>query len=1363
MTRLPAPSGSSGRSVSLSDLSAQASELVAQGAMNAGGKKQNFFTRLAAPVLGNRVAKTLFAPLELLSIPQRAVVSTIQSMIDTTRPDTQGEGRSWLERVQDPTYGFGTLAAGEDGEITGNKWADRLIGLAGDIATDPLTYLSTGAAPFASRSGRLALAGRLAAKNVGDDVVQRAGIGGISGLSRAERLANDLPQAAVRFTGVPIPATQGVAEAVGNLTSGARARYNASRAGSAVRDMRVNEELQNAITKLTTGRGTQTATEAAGFVAEYRRGGAAAGRVANAAGRQAAQLGQEMDATIRQSGAAVLEQGAQEPNSTLGRVRNWFDSIVGENNTGLLNTDFQANIPYRKNYVPHIWSDKGREILDSANEMGRDLRRILGIATDTVRGSQIGEGRQLAAGTHKIAGRTVNFGKGTIDEINVEMRRVFGDILGDADVLESDLLKIMDSYVGFAGDAAREATIKRGLVTRGIAKDTVDTLVPQLVRKDSLRGFKAADESLVRRLNPLVATANQAEARVNRKIDRVVAEFERKNGNRLRDLGNAATDEASRVGLDLVNLGERLRDPARRTSALTSLDNAIRDLDIVIPQIEQDLLQARTAARKARGAERRRLQNDVVRLQREISNINSVLGDLRIVDARLADNAAGRFDNIPSPMGEAVPIPDRRPATQQLLDQLPAAENTRYTPYEVRKVSQQVADEAADPNYRGGTFNQDYLDARQADRQRLLTELEEMNAAERTFAVSPSGAAEQIDFQAAVGRLSRAQRLEAGQAFAAGREVDAITQELLRQSGRIVDPNMNQVWSDLNSWNEVRDNLQRIREAAQRYIDEGAEIPKARAQAQNWRERSRFVEEVIALTDPDPTGARLENAMIRFGFGENSDLGLARAIANGTGTPEGDLAYALLADYYKLESELLDAVQAVDAVRLDRARLAEGKRALKSGDWDSANDILSMVTDGQFHLVYRDVIQQGWTEISERLGVAVPDRMVAMLEQLPKSQAEMNKLWKVWNNYIQFFKTYATLSPRFHIRNLMSAVFMNAAHGVTPDSMSKGFRLWNRYMDDPQIWNTLSAQEREVIDAVLSSGAGQFDELGRSAIGSKVTQNRVTNASYKAGQYVEGWVRAGMAWDQIMRQGTGFEGAVSRIEFVHFIYSDQSKLDRTARLLIPFWTFFSRNVPMQVQTMWTRPRAYAMYNNVMKNISADEEGDIVPSYLKDQGAVKLPFGDNLYLAPDIGFNRLQEDLAKLSPEGFPRLASDTIAPLRLAIEGLAGKRLYNDQPFREDRDVPVSGAKWALLPLMALLGGTTETEDGKLAYTDFANYATESFLPTLGQLERLFPQQEKNQQRRASNIASFFLGSPVRQVTTRDIENELYRRGLANR
>jgi hypothetical protein len=1543
-------SGGSSQVTRLDDLKKQASNALIRQSGDDDGDGPSFLTRLGAFALGNPVSRAVLAPLELAAVPQRAVASTLKELSDLVGiTDDDVSFSDWKSQVADPTYGIGTLLAGEDGKITGNKWLDRAIGLAGDIATDPLTYLTLGTGAAAGRTGRLATAARLAAREAPEELVQRAGQRGLNAITSAERAAFDLPQAGIRFAGRRIGGTERAAEAIGSTLSAGRARLADTRAGTAARRARTDERLVEAVEKLVTGRGPQTAVEAAQTIGSFRGGTAAGTRITNEIGREANEIAGEIDDETRRLGVVALEEGNVN-TPALGRVRMWFDSLVGPNNTGRLNEEFGTNIPYRQNYVPHIWTEKGRDLVDSGDSIGADLRRILGITTPNIRGSQIAEGRVLVGGKHNIGGRQVDFGRGTIGEINLEMRRVFGDVIGDTDVLESDLVRIMDRYVGFAGQAVEEATFLRGLVERGVADETANRLVQQLAARDTLSGFKAADQGLISKLNPLVRSQSQVMSKIDKKIDVAIRKYMRTNAARLRDLGEAATGEAERAGVRINNLAERLRDPARREQALRSLDRAVTEVDDQITLIERELVEATQEARRGRRNTRSRLLNRKKRLEQERAGLSSLLGDLRLVEREMNDLIKYRFGEVDAnefhaainrAMGETKPAPaggmpveatlsvytvdeyanmqtflspdgksgyaikydptdgeydlvsvfnvgqrgmgaeavidavwnrgatkldafdmdgflpnlydnlgfeeydrltwdpqyapdnwkdewgtpdvvlmrireDVRDATDTRLrsgegdpyasgvprrsrkdqgvpDGVPerlasgpvdAGLRTQRVPASQRRTLESLQDVAATPRPQRPTFYQTGQPAEaiardiarrsrpdlggrtrritelEGQRQDLLQQLEEAGLAARREGPTPSGDPLPIEV---LPTLPKDVRVDAGRVFVNGVELQDVEAELARQSGRIVDSRMNEAYRNLNHWSDVRDNLDRIRTVARRYADEEKALPKARKTAQNWRERQVFVEGVIALTDPERATDRIGLQQIRFGYGENSSEALAAAVRSGLGTPEGDLTYGILADYYRLESELLDLTQQADAVRLDRVRLEAGKRALKAGDWDTANQILEMVTDGQFHVVYRNMIEEGWKEISERLGVAVPDRMVAMLESLPKSQREMNKLWRVWDRYIQFFKTYATLSPRFHARNFMSAVFMNAAHGVSADSMQKGLNLWRRYMDDPRVYKSLTSQEQQVIDAVLASGAGQFDELGRAAVGSALTQNRVTNASYKAGQMVEGVVRAGMAWDSIVRQGGIFEEAVARIEFVHFIYSDTSRLDQAARRLIPFWTFFSRNIPMQIQTMWTRPKAYQMYNQVMKNVSADEEGDIVPFYLKDQGAVKLPFGDNLYFAPDIGFNRLKEDLSKLTPEGLPRLASDTIAPLRLLVEGLAGERLYTGQPFDDDRAVPVSGPKGALLPLMALLGGVTEDERGRLAYTDFANYATESLVPPLGQLERLFPQEERNQQRRLTNVLGFLTGAPVRQVTPRDIQSELYRRGLAQR
>jgi hypothetical protein len=76
----------------------------------------------------------------------------------------------------------------------------------------------------------------------------------------------------------------------------------------------------------------------------------------------------------------------------------------------------------------------------------------------------------------------------------------------------------------------------------------------------------------------------------------------------------------------------------------------------------------------------------------------------------------------------------------------------------------------------------------------------------------------------------------------------------------------------------------------------------------------------------------------------------------------------------------------------------------------------------------------------------------------------------------------------------------------------------------------------------------------------------------------------------------------------------------------------SRNTPLQLELMWTNPRAYALYNNLKRNIedkTATEEG-YIPSYEKDRGvfALKTPLNINIPDAIPLLPERIQADLIK---------------------------------------------------------------------------------------------------------------------------------------
>ena len=138
--------------------------------------------------------------------------------------------------------------------------------------------------------------------------------------------------------------------------------------------------------------------------------------------------------------------------------------------------------------------------------------------------------------------------------------------------------------------------------------------------------------------------------------------------------------------------------------------------------------------------------------------------------------------------------------------------------------------------------------------------------------------------------------------------------------------------------------------------------------------------------------------------------------------------------------------------------------------------------------------------------------------------------------------------------------------------------------------------------------------------------------------------------DDIARQGGGTVGdqiakrraqtyeelsdeALERVTRLHFDYSQLSGADEVARRLVPFWTFFSRNLPLQMQQMFLNPRTYAKYNHFRKNFEINEPTDIVPKQWRDSLAFKVldevpfrPGRRSLYATPDLPFTRLHESL-----------------------------------------------------------------------------------------------------------------------------------------
>ena len=173
-------------------------------------------------------------------------------------------------------------------------------------------------------------------------------------------------------------------------------------------------------------------------------------------------------------------------------------------------------------------------------------------------------------------------------------------------------------------------------------------------------------------------------------------------------------------------------------------------------------------------------------------------------------------------------------------------------------------------------------------------------------------------------------------------------------------------------------------------------------------------------------------------------------------------------------------------------------------------------------------------------------------------------------------------------------------------------------------------------------------------------------------------------------------------------------------------------------------------------MSDDEEGDIVPDWMVKAGAFKLPFGTDLYATPDIGFNRLGQQLEEfVTPSKYMANVNPLI---RVPLELMNDKQYFSGKQFSKN-PVQVSGGSSELLqPLLQMLGYGQTTPEGKKFVSDKAYYGLTSLLPTLGQAERLIPSKTSAAGGIPFNALLGLAGVPVKQNTESYMLGELARR-----
>ena len=475
------------------------SEAAQQSAPQPGGWKGLLVDLLESPL-----GKVVTEGGKLLTIPGKTIVSGIQELSDAldSDPNTNASFGEFTKQITNPTFGFGTVI----GDLTGVKWVDRALGLAGDLVTDPLMYVTLGGSKAISltgeagalvaqsgkrigarvtgEAGRFALAERLAEFGASPAVQKAAVRYGRAGVKDADLLAKaGVDRAGLYFMGKRIAGTTRAGEALEKGFAGMRL-WSGDHIFHKIGDAFTRADANEAILALRRG------TAPAENVAEYLHfvNSRNVERAAQAAGtREAGQaeinlLNTVAEADIkaaRNTAYKYVEQvDAVVPDVTTaegriaGPIKQWFKEMHDNIYRATKAVDPDAPIGEVVNYFPHIHTDDAvRWMADESNAAVRATRGVVYNPFDPASSwkSRLVEGDMWfgeALTKEDIAGG--------IESLN-KLARGRGGLTFD--FFETDLPAVMDKYTRMYGAQMGKIARKQYLADKGVFESVSKRIV----------------------------------------------------------------------------------------------------------------------------------------------------------------------------------------------------------------------------------------------------------------------------------------------------------------------------------------------------------------------------------------------------------------------------------------------------------------------------------------------------------------------------------------------------------------------------------------------------------------------------------------------------------------------------------------------------------------------------------------------------------------------------------------------------------------------------------------------------------------------------------------------------------------------
>lgn len=262
------------------------------------------------------------------------------------------------------------------------------------------------------------------------------------------------------------------------------------------------------------------------------------------------------------------------------------------------------------------------------------------------------------------------------------------------------------------------------------------------------------------------------------------------------------------------------------------------------------------------------------------------------------------------------------------------------------------------------------------------------------------------------------------------------------------------------------------------------------------------------------------------------------------------------------------------------------------------------------------------------------------------------------------------------MNNFIGNAMMNMAAGV---SVTKDYpaaaRLIKGYRNGTLSPEDMKFMKEAFKNNVMSGGFitdsmfnFHFDDpraLEKAAL--KVSHNKGINNMKELGERVDDFTRLANYMGGMRKYGSSKKAAQQVREYL-FNYNELTTADRGMRIVVPFWNWVKRNVPLQMKTLMENPKFATNIARTQQYWNADSEG---ADYQKESG-LAIPKGISNLLGGDdqqyySGLPSPTNDLNTVLGLGTPLISS--MNPLAGGIiETNMNKNLFTKNPITYGQD-----------------------------------------------------------------------------------------------